>query len=155
MVESATLEIALQHVALRGWCVNKAMMYLLHQIVVFIFHAEYRCHVFVRSDSLACVVIADHDYPPRVCFTLMNKVGLVGEGGKEGGEEGRREEGKGEREREGKKKRGSEGEGGGNLWLISGLSGELALSFQTVIGLRKMSFMLWFTDWLYLSRHRY
>jgi len=36
--------------------------------------ADYRCHVFVRSDSLACVVIADHDYPSRVCFTLMNKV---------------------------------------------------------------------------------
>lgn len=35
---------------------------------------EYRCHVYVRSDSLACVVIADHDYPGRVCFTLMNKV---------------------------------------------------------------------------------
>ena len=86
-------------------------MYLLHQIVVFIVHAEYRCHVFVRSDSLACVVIADHDYPPRVCFTLMNKVGLGGEGGKEGRREGRERER--EREREGKKKRGSEGEGGG------------------------------------------
>ena len=36
--------------------------------------ADYRCHVYVRSDSLACVIIADHDYPPRVCFTLMNKV---------------------------------------------------------------------------------
>lgn len=35
---------------------------------------EYRCHVYVRSDSLSCVVIADHDYPSRVCFTLMNKV---------------------------------------------------------------------------------
>ena len=36
--------------------------------------AEYRCHVYVRSDLLACVVIADGDYPPRVAFTLMNKV---------------------------------------------------------------------------------
>lgn len=35
---------------------------------------DYRCHVYVRSDSLACVIIADHDYPPRVCFTLMNKI---------------------------------------------------------------------------------
>ena len=32
------------------------------------------CHVFVRSDSLAGVVIADHEYPSRVCFTLLNKV---------------------------------------------------------------------------------
>lgn len=36
--------------------------------------SEYRCHVFVRSDGLACVVIADMDYPVRVAFTLMNKV---------------------------------------------------------------------------------
>ena len=36
--------------------------------------SEYRCHVYVRSDSLACVVIADEDYPPRVIFTLMSKV---------------------------------------------------------------------------------
>ena len=35
---------------------------------------EYRCHVYVRSDNLSCVVIADMDYPVRVCFTLMNKV---------------------------------------------------------------------------------
>ncbi|XP_003383349.1 PREDICTED: synaptobrevin homolog YKT6-like [Amphimedon queenslandica] len=35
---------------------------------------EYRCHVFVRSDGLACVAIADMDYPVRVAFTLMNKV---------------------------------------------------------------------------------
>jgi synaptobrevin family protein YKT6 len=35
---------------------------------------EYRCHVYVRSDCLACVVIADSDYPPRVVFTLMSKV---------------------------------------------------------------------------------
>ena len=30
--------------------------------------------MFVRSDGLACVVIADMDYPVRVAFTLMNKV---------------------------------------------------------------------------------
>ena len=39
-----------------------------------LFLSEYMCHVHVRSDSLSCVVIADHDYPSRVCFTLMNKV---------------------------------------------------------------------------------
>ena len=32
------------------------------------------CHVVVRSDALAGVVIADHEYPSRVCFTLLNKV---------------------------------------------------------------------------------
>ena len=37
-------------------------------------HTEYRCHVYVRSDGLACVTIADDDYPPRVVFTLMSKV---------------------------------------------------------------------------------
>ena len=36
--------------------------------------SEYMCHVFVRSDALAGVVIADHEYPSRVCFTLLNKV---------------------------------------------------------------------------------
>ncbi|KAJ1091668.1 hypothetical protein NDU88_004785 [Pleurodeles waltl] len=35
---------------------------------------EYLCHVCVRSDSLAGVVIADNEYPPRVCFTLLDKV---------------------------------------------------------------------------------
>ena len=30
--------------------------------------------MYVRSDNLACVVIADGDYPPRVVFTLMSKV---------------------------------------------------------------------------------
>lgn len=41
---------------------------------------EYRCHVYVRSDSLACVVIADQEYPPRVVFTLMSKVILRANG---------------------------------------------------------------------------
>ena len=36
--------------------------------------AEYMCHVYVRSDSLAGVLVSDHEYPPRVSFTLMNKV---------------------------------------------------------------------------------
>ncbi|OCT90026.1 synaptobrevin homolog YKT6-B [Xenopus laevis] len=35
---------------------------------------EYLCHVYVRNDSLAGVVIADNEYPPRVCFTLLEKV---------------------------------------------------------------------------------
>uniref|UniRef100_A0A8V5HE65 Uncharacterized protein n=1 Tax=Melopsittacus undulatus TaxID=13146 RepID=A0A8V5HE65_MELUD len=35
---------------------------------------EYLCHVYVRSDGLAGVVIADNEYPPRVCFTLLDKV---------------------------------------------------------------------------------
>ncbi|CAM5177752.1 unnamed protein product [Eretmochelys imbricata] len=35
---------------------------------------EYLCHVYVRSDRLAGVVIADNEYPPRVCFTLLEKV---------------------------------------------------------------------------------
>ncbi|XP_063997386.1 synaptobrevin homolog YKT6, partial [Pogoniulus pusillus] len=35
---------------------------------------EYLCHVYVRSDSLAGVVVADAEYPPRVCFTLLDKV---------------------------------------------------------------------------------
>nr|XP_058152681.1 synaptobrevin homolog YKT6 isoform X1 [Dasypus novemcinctus] len=35
---------------------------------------EYLCHVYVRSDSLAGVVIADGEYPSRVAFTLLEKV---------------------------------------------------------------------------------
>ncbi|BFZ01785.1 hypothetical protein BsWGS_04824 [Bradybaena similaris] len=35
---------------------------------------EYICHVYVRSDNLAGVVIADHEYPQRVAHTLINKV---------------------------------------------------------------------------------
>ena len=38
------------------------------------YYTEYKCHVYVRSDKLACVVIGDMTYPQRVCFTLMNKV---------------------------------------------------------------------------------
>jgi len=36
--------------------------------------ADYMCHVYVRSDSLAAVLISDHEYPQRVAFTLINKV---------------------------------------------------------------------------------
>uniref|UniRef100_A0A669Q4R2 YKT6 v-SNARE homolog n=1 Tax=Phasianus colchicus TaxID=9054 RepID=A0A669Q4R2_PHACC len=35
---------------------------------------DYLCHVYVRSDGLAGVVIADNEYPSRVCFTLLDKV---------------------------------------------------------------------------------
>ncbi|KPP70912.1 hypothetical protein Z043_110218 [Scleropages formosus] len=34
---------------------------------------EYLCHVYVRNDSLSGVVIADSEYPQRVCFTLLDK----------------------------------------------------------------------------------
>lgn len=37
---------------------------------------EYLCHVYVRNDSLAGVVIADSEYPSRVAFTLLEKVGV-------------------------------------------------------------------------------
>jgi synaptobrevin family protein YKT6 len=32
------------------------------------------CHCFVRSDSLAGVLISDHEYPQRVSYTLLSKV---------------------------------------------------------------------------------
>ena len=48
----------------------------IHSDMVFS-HAEYRCHVHVRSDGLGCVIIADMDYPVRVAFTLINKVCLA------------------------------------------------------------------------------
>ncbi|XP_064421675.1 synaptobrevin homolog YKT6 [Latimeria chalumnae] len=35
---------------------------------------EYLCHIYVRNDALAGVVIADNEYPSRVCFTLLEKV---------------------------------------------------------------------------------
>ncbi|XP_064483789.1 synaptobrevin homolog YKT6-like [Ornithodoros turicata] len=34
---------------------------------------EYMCHVYVRSDYLAGVVVSDHEYPNRVAHTLINK----------------------------------------------------------------------------------
>lgn len=34
----------------------------------------YMCHVYVRGDSLAAVLIADHEYPQRVAHTLLTKV---------------------------------------------------------------------------------
>lgn len=35
---------------------------------------DYLCHVFVRADNLAGVVISDNEYPNRVAHTLLNKV---------------------------------------------------------------------------------
>ncbi|EFA03277.2 Synaptobrevin homolog YKT6-like Protein [Tribolium castaneum] len=35
---------------------------------------EYMCHVYVRSDNLAGVVISDHEYPTRVSHTLITKI---------------------------------------------------------------------------------
>lgn len=32
------------------------------------------CHVYVRGDSLAGVVICDHEYPSRVAHTLITKI---------------------------------------------------------------------------------
>uniref|UniRef100_A0A3B1JJL0 YKT6 v-SNARE homolog (S. cerevisiae) n=1 Tax=Astyanax mexicanus TaxID=7994 RepID=A0A3B1JJL0_ASTMX len=34
---------------------------------------EYLCHVYIRNDNLGGVVIADNEYPSRVCFTLLDK----------------------------------------------------------------------------------
>lgn len=39
------------------------------------FHiTEYMCHVYVRGDSLAGVLLSDHEYPNRVAHTLITKV---------------------------------------------------------------------------------
>ncbi|EFN76137.1 synaptobrevin homolog YKT6 isoform X1 [Harpegnathos saltator] len=35
---------------------------------------EYMCHVYVRADNLAAVLISDHEYPRRVAHTLLSKV---------------------------------------------------------------------------------
>jgi len=35
---------------------------------------DYMCHVYVRGDSLAGVLISDHEYPNRVSHTLITKV---------------------------------------------------------------------------------
>lgn len=38
------------------------------------FLTEYMCHVYVRGDNLAGVVISDHEYPSRVSHTLLTKI---------------------------------------------------------------------------------
>nr|CAG4648270.1 EOG090X0E6P [Moina brachiata]SVE93278.1 EOG090X0E6P [Moina brachiata] len=35
---------------------------------------EYMCHIYVRADGLAGVLIADHEYPQRVAHTLLTKI---------------------------------------------------------------------------------
>ncbi|XP_046670483.1 synaptobrevin homolog YKT6 [Homalodisca vitripennis] len=35
---------------------------------------EYTCHVYVRGDNLAGVLLSDHEYPHRVAHTLITKV---------------------------------------------------------------------------------
>lgn len=37
-------------------------------------HEEYNCHVYVRNDKLAGIVVCDQEYPPRVAFALLNKL---------------------------------------------------------------------------------
>ncbi|TDH72026.1 hypothetical protein CCR75_004463 [Bremia lactucae] len=37
-------------------------------------HEEYNCHVYVRQDKLAGIVVCDQEYPPRVAFALLNKL---------------------------------------------------------------------------------
>ena len=37
---------------------------------------DYLCHVYVREDRLAAVLISDHDYPKRVAFGILSKVCL-------------------------------------------------------------------------------
>lgn len=36
--------------------------------------SEYTCHVYVRGDNLAGVLLSDHEYPHRVAHTLITKV---------------------------------------------------------------------------------
>ncbi|KZC08839.1 PREDICTED: synaptobrevin homolog YKT6 [Dufourea novaeangliae] len=35
---------------------------------------DYMCHVYVRADNLAAVLISDHEYPKRVAHTLITRV---------------------------------------------------------------------------------
>lgn len=35
---------------------------------------DYLCHVYIRSDRLAGVVISDHEYPHRVAHTLLSRI---------------------------------------------------------------------------------
>ncbi|KAL1456281.1 hypothetical protein WDU94_001023 [Cyamophila willieti] len=35
---------------------------------------EYMCHVFVRGDNLAGILVSDHEYPHRVAHTLITNV---------------------------------------------------------------------------------
>lgn len=35
---------------------------------------EYMCHVFVRGDNLAGILVSDQEYPHRVAHTLITNV---------------------------------------------------------------------------------
>src|SRR5687767_6431922 len=43
-------------------------------VCLFLHSLEYLCHVYVRSDNLAGVLISDHEYPHRVAHSLLTKV---------------------------------------------------------------------------------
>jgi synaptobrevin family protein YKT6 len=53
---------------------NFNRLFLFYLIVLFLYLSEYMCHVYVRGDSLAGVLISDHEYPNRVSHTLITKV---------------------------------------------------------------------------------
>jgi synaptobrevin family protein YKT6 len=36
--------------------------------------AEYMCHVYVRPDNLTAVCLSDHEYPPRVAHTMLQRI---------------------------------------------------------------------------------
>lgn len=40
---------------------------------LFNFSVEYMCHVYVRADGLAAVLVTDAEYPHRVSHTLLTK----------------------------------------------------------------------------------
>jgi len=42
--------------------------------IFFLWVLEYTCHVYVRRDGLAGIVVTDQEYPPRVAFALLNKL---------------------------------------------------------------------------------
>ena len=42
--------------------------------LLFVLFSEYVCHVYVDSNNVGGVVIADQEYPQRVAHTLLNKV---------------------------------------------------------------------------------
>jgi len=37
-------------------------------------HEGHNCHVYSRKDGLGGIVVADHEYPPRVAFALLTKL---------------------------------------------------------------------------------
>lgn len=51
------------------WCIH-----ISQTCPIFCHFTEYMCHVYVRADNLAAVLISDHEYPRRVAHTLITKV---------------------------------------------------------------------------------